>query len=920
MRRNRAPQSTVGGISLRDALAAAAPGDTINFAPSLTSSGPATILLTNGELLVNKSLTINGPGATRLTLDASATMPPSEFPPYQSSWNRVIEIDDQSSALKNVSITGLTLTGGRASGDGGAVLNQESLQLNDVTIRDNRAGGKGGGIASFGPLTVVGSRILSNASAFFIFFNNSPNGGGIYASDDLTILLTQIDGNNSNGGGGGVYVDSSTEATPAASITNSTITNNYCNGNGAGLALASGRSANINSSTFYKNLAYANGGGIFSQQDCNLAISSSTITGNTSNANGGGLYAAGGSLFTTTIQHSTIDRNVAGSFGGGIFLPSGAATMDHTIVAANTAAHGADFTGLIGASFSPTFCLIGSNDQNGLVETNPGTPDLHGNYVGGPVHGLIDPSLGDLAENGGPVPTQALLAGSPAINAGNAAAVAGVGTIPLNDERGAPFSRVAGGRIDIGAVERQTISGLNLFVDTLADESDGNYSPGDLSLREALGLANGSVGSNTITFAPSLTSAQPAQISLVFGGLAITDAVTLTGPGADRLKISANPLIHGKLVSINDFDPEIFTAQISGLTFSGTTETFDDDAAIYNVENLTLTNCTISGNQTHGITNARYLTVIGCTIANNTIGYSSGGGGLFNTGTATIDRTTIAGNSSNGAGGGIFNAGTLSLTGTTISGNTTFSVGGAIYSGGSLTVSNSTISGNTAGSDGGGIGLGANSSVTIRYSTITSNVANNNLYSSGTGGGISSNGEFGTALLTVKNTIIASNLNGRFIPALKDDVAGPITLEYSLLGTNSGAVITDNGHNLIGTAALSIDPRLGPLTNNGGAVLTHALLPGSPARDAGDPAAVAGSNGVPQYDERGASWSRVSNGRIDIGAVESQPNPLPGDFNFNHGVSAADYVLWRMTKDSTTDLRRSSRLQLMARSLRPNLC
>src|SRR5215831_12554994 len=65
----------VGGISLRDALAAAAFGDTINFAPALTASGPATILLTHGELAITKSLTLNGPGSNLLTIDATGNDP-----------------------------------------------------------------------------------------------------------------------------------------------------------------------------------------------------------------------------------------------------------------------------------------------------------------------------------------------------------------------------------------------------------------------------------------------------------------------------------------------------------------------------------------------------------------------------------------------------------------------------------------------------------------------------------------------------------------------------------------------------------------------------------------------------------------------------------------------------------------------------
>ena len=62
---------------------------------------------------------------------------------------------------------------------------------------------------------------------------------------------------------------------------------------------------------------------------------------------------------------------------------------------------------------------------------------------------------------------------------------------------------------------------------------------------------------------------------------------------------------------------------------------------------------------------------------------------------------------------------------------------------------------------------------------------------------------------------------------------------------------------------------LGPLADNGGPTFTHALLPGSPAIDAGDPAAVAGVGNVPLYDQRGFAFSRVAGGRIDIGAFEA---------------------------------------------------
>src|SRR5262249_44927352 len=93
--------------------------------------------------------------------------------------------------------------------------------------------------------------------------------------------------------------------------------------------------------------------------------------------------------------------------------------------------------------------------------------------------------------------------GSPAIDAGDNALV-GVAT----DQRGLRFARIAGGTVDIGAFEAQS---LTLVVDSSADEDDGNYAAGDLSLREAITLANANPGADSITFDPAVfAAAQPA--------------------------------------------------------------------------------------------------------------------------------------------------------------------------------------------------------------------------------------------------------------------------------------------------------------------------------------------------------------------------------------------------------------------------
>jgi hypothetical protein len=108
------------------------------------------------------------------------------------------------------------------------------------------------------------------------------------------------------------------------------------------------------------------------------------------------------------------------------------------------------------------FSLIGNNTGTGLAEAPVGLPDINGNLIGDPAgNGVVNPMLGPLAGNGGPTETHALLPGGPAIDAGDPAAVAGMGDVPMFDQRGAPFLRVVGGRIDMGAFEVQLRGDMN---------------------------------------------------------------------------------------------------------------------------------------------------------------------------------------------------------------------------------------------------------------------------------------------------------------------------------------------------------------------------------------------------------------------------------------------------------------------------
>ncbi len=141
------------------------------------------------------------------------------------------------------------------------------------------------------------------------------------------------------------------------------------------------------------------------------------------------------------------------------------------------------------------------------------------------------------------------------------------------------------------------------------------------------------------------------------------------------------------------------------------------------------------------------------------------------------------------------------------------------------------------------------------------------------------------------SSIIAGNTN--------DDVAvvNGQSNSFQSLGDNligsgnsfdSGAQNATDNFGQLGDQTGIFDPLLAPLANNGGPTLTHALLPGSPAIDMGDPAAMAGVGDVPLTDQRGGLYSRVYGGRIDIGAVESQPQHA--DFDGDGAVTGHDFL------------------------------
>ena len=242
-------------------------------------------------------------------------------------------------------------------------------------------------------------------------------------------------------------------------------------------------------------------------------------------------------------------------------------------------------------------------------------------------------------------------------------------------------------------------------------------------------------------------------------------------------------------------------------------------------------------------------TIAGLTVSH---GYSpTGGGAIDNEGTLRVNTSILSGDAAT-IGGAIFNNGSLTLIDCTLAGNSAL-LGGGIFnhSGATLTVETCTISLNSADVSGGGVYNQTGAAAMIGSSTLSGNLA------SQVGGGVDN--EQGTVV--VGDTIIAGNT-----AFLDGDVIGAFSsVGYNLVGDESGSSGFATAGDQVGTAAGPLNAVLGPLQDNGGPTPTVALLPGSPAIDAGSDAVI--PPGI-ATDQRGLP--RITNGAVDIGAFESR--------------------------------------------------
>ena len=794
--------------------------DVIRFADGLSG----TVLVDNGELAISGDLRIDGPGAEHLTFDARGQ-------------NRVFWLATNVS----VSLSGMTITGGSARDGGGIYSRGDTLTITGATLSDNSAG-YGGGIYSISSTLTVTNSTLSGNSA-------STDGGGICSnSGTLTVTNSTFSGNTAGDDGGGVF---SYQDQGTLTVANSTLSDNS---------------------------ATHEGGGIFSVSGTLTTVTNSTLSGNSASW-GGGIYHSSGELTgtsgTLTVTNSTLSGNSANvSYGGIRFY--GNATLNNTIVAGNAAPTGWDIY-CSGGTLTGSHNLIGDGSgQTALVN------GVDGNLVG-TASSPIDPALSDWTQFDNGHWGYYLLPGSPAVDAGdNALALDPAGQPLTEDILG--NARIAGGTVDIGAVEGATPgrSAENYLVTSLDNVI---ATDGVLTFLEAFEAANcnqpvgdapaGSFSEqDVIQFADGLSG----TVLVDNGQLAILGDLRIEGPGAEHLTFDARGENRVFSLATN------VSVSLSGMTITGGSAPYG--GGIYGCDGtLTIMNSTLAGNSADHDGGGIYsrsgtLIITNSTLLGNsaTSDYGRGGGIYSAYGTLAVTNSTLAGNSAAGLlgyGGGIYSSSsTLTVTNSTLSGNAADYRGGGIYSeSGTLTVTDSAISGNAAEYGG---GVSSYSILNVTNSTLSGNSADFE------GGGIVA----GNA--TLNNTIVAGNVAPTG-PDVYHNSGGTLSGSHNLIGNGTGQYSLLNGvnGNLVGTSASPIDPGLSQLTRLDSGLWGYYLLPGSVAIDAGDNAIAVDATGSPLVEDIDGN-PRIVGGVVDIGAIEGATATRPAE---SYLVTSLDNVI-----------------------------
>ncbi len=878
-----------------------------------TAGGGTVTFTCDGTITLGSTITIN----TDTVLDGSGHQ-------ITISGGNLVRVFEVASNV-NFTLINLTIANGLSkNGYGGGIYNVGTLNVTNCHFVDNRAQGVqgadsqggnlngspgqdgcGGAICNVGMMAINGST----------FFGNSVlggTGGYGYQSGGTWICGNGGVGGAGNGGAicnlGVVVVNGSTFAENSVfGGTGGHGGNGYqsiapyngglggTGGDGNGSALINGGSASLINCTFALNPAAGGTGGQGGQGSWGMT---DTYPGGF-----GGRGGNGGSSFGVICDTNgqIYLKNCTLAFNSGTGGNGGAGGYGYQGSRGSNGSTGAAFNGLktdggqlintILAGNSPSNCSgpiidAGHNlsSDNSCAFTNVGSLNN------------TDPMLGPLADNGGPTLTMALLPGSPAIDAGDDSAA------PPTDQRG--VQRPLGKASDIGAYEYDPSTNppqLNLVTDCT-----------ETALRWAMAIG-GTVGfacDGTITVASPITV--PLNVTLDATG----HQIVISGGNSVRVfYVNSNVTFTAINLTIangtSDSGAGIFNAggivNASNCVFPGNAAA--RGGAIYNSGKLIISRSMFTNNVAVGGPGA--IGFPGLSREGGQDGENGGGGGwggsgaggaLCNAGTARVLDSTFAFNSGTGgngggggSGGGSYGGGGWGHGGSGGYGGSGGAGVGALFNSGDIQIINSTFAFNlgSAGSGGkggaggsgwiggsggnggwGGSGVGAiddeSSSIYdeslcwITNCTFAENSGTSG--TAGTGGTAGySNHQSGSPGVPGSPGFGAGGIR----------TAGGILINTILGGNNPSnclGIVTDAGHNISSDNSCAFtnvgslnntDPMIGPLADNGGPTLTMALLPGSPAIDAGDDTA------APPTDQRG--FPRPFGAASDIGACEYTP-------------------------------------------------
>jgi hypothetical protein len=450
-------------------------------------------------------------------------------------------------------ISGCDFHNNVAERDGAAIINDgHPLAIDHTDIGFNSAGASGGGIfaRNLGSLTIDACSIHDNSAVTY--------GGGLnigaYVTGEITCTITNTDFvHNSAEFGGGIH-----EIVIVFNLSGVRLLDNSATIYGGGLLLENGDS-HLSQCVIEGNSApYAAAGlyydGAEELGNTTAVVDQCLIDNNHATANsqypgdGGGVCFSGGMYFGAAseldIRNSTVSENTASGVGGGILWRSGQYHTRLLIEATTVAVNHAQTGG--GLYSEPHYPFTTPPDVHSSIiadNTAGSSPDVFG-----PVHSLgynlvqdpgsssgwtgsdllgVDPLLGPLQDNGGPTWTHALLAGSPAIGAGDRALAC------MYDQRGT----LRQGAVDIGAF--QTSAAVSFRILAPAEVAAGEPFTVVVVALDAWGNT-----ASTFTGTVHFDSSDPAAVlpgDYTFDGSeggAVVVRVTLQTPGTQSVSIT----------------------------------------------------------------------------------------------------------------------------------------------------------------------------------------------------------------------------------------------------------------------------------------------------------------------------------------------------------------------------------------------